>query len=637
MFSDSDIKALLRVCAAPQTSSSPPPLPLPPQYFELLSGSGVILERIARDEVEKRIVCNGDHEQTRTSIFRIASDLSLDSRTIERLLPLQREGWGRIGASTIVTTGEYKRLEEALRDSLENAVVLVSDFCRCEEIDLELFRKLLSSAVGEAGWHWIGHDKGWVSSVPFYEAKEQEVERLLEDCSRPIAISELLPHAGLPAPFLLKVVSGLIKSQVLKGTTDGTSYVPDVYIKEKQDLLVEELNRNGVIAAAVLQKAGVDEPEAFVREKAPTARLLDSNFITSDFVAHVESLVIGNVEQSGWSNVKDPDLRLTTADEKALRKVILKDLPELSEVEDRIISKSLESTLVYRALQFSAQQAESLYKRKTKDGNNTAVLKQQDLLKYLTTTNSSIAPTIISSFMNKIYPQASEKFTTHVSGLITADIKAAKQSFVETHYARLLVHHSAMKDIRDPSLKTKLALVLWGYVQESFYGVAIEKLEAALEKDDDFDPRCLQKIKEALKKNPKKPEENLEELFAALTASFEELDMVLPSTDMINAKKSSMLQDMNSKILQKSKDASLLLLLTLVIIHATKRSGVLKISGKYVPKLLRELQKAGDITEAVAETLASVKDAIVAQKDISDEQAASLRRMGEACLYDLAP
>lgn len=43
-------------------------------------------------------------ERPRTSIVQLSSELSLEFRAIERLLPYNREGWGRIGASTIVTT-----------------------------------------------------------------------------------------------------------------------------------------------------------------------------------------------------------------------------------------------------------------------------------------------------------------------------------------------------------------------------------------------------------------------------------------------------------------------------------------------------------------------------------------------------
>lgn len=43
-------------------------------------------------------------ERFRTSIVQISSELSLEFKTIDRLLPYNFEGWGRIGASTIVTT-----------------------------------------------------------------------------------------------------------------------------------------------------------------------------------------------------------------------------------------------------------------------------------------------------------------------------------------------------------------------------------------------------------------------------------------------------------------------------------------------------------------------------------------------------
>lgn len=43
-------------------------------------------------------------ERSRTSVVQLSSELSLEFKTIEKLLPYNCEGWGRIGTSTLVTT-----------------------------------------------------------------------------------------------------------------------------------------------------------------------------------------------------------------------------------------------------------------------------------------------------------------------------------------------------------------------------------------------------------------------------------------------------------------------------------------------------------------------------------------------------
>lgn len=67
---------------------------------------------------------------------------------------------------------------------LDNRVVQVTDFCRRNEIDADLLRKLLppmAAAGTTAGgsWQWLGHDRTWIVGTKFYEAREQDVKESL--------------------------------------------------------------------------------------------------------------------------------------------------------------------------------------------------------------------------------------------------------------------------------------------------------------------------------------------------------------------------------------------------------------------------------------------------------------------------
>jgi hypothetical protein len=55
-ISDTDIKSLFRLCVS-QTS---PAFPVPPTCLELASGTGVILEEMARAEIEARVIGERD-------------------------------------------------------------------------------------------------------------------------------------------------------------------------------------------------------------------------------------------------------------------------------------------------------------------------------------------------------------------------------------------------------------------------------------------------------------------------------------------------------------------------------------------------------------------------------------------------
>lgn len=69
-------------------------------------------------------------------------------------------------------------------------------------------------------------------------------------------------------------------------------------------------------------------------------------------------------DQQTELRLQELDLRLSAADQKALRQVILGDLPELIEVVERIVPRNLESVLEENSRSFAVQRAEATWKRR---------------------------------------------------------------------------------------------------------------------------------------------------------------------------------------------------------------------------------------------------------------------------------
>lgn len=74
-------------------------------------------------------------------------------------------------------------------------------------------------------------------------------------CVRPREISTVLADSQLPSVLLTRLVSKLVKSRVLEGTIESGYYVPEAYVIERQNSIVEELQRNGLIG--ILHFTGV--------------------------------------------------------------------------------------------------------------------------------------------------------------------------------------------------------------------------------------------------------------------------------------------------------------------------------------------------------------------------------------------
>jgi hypothetical protein len=91
--------------------------------------------------------------------------------------------------------GEFKRLSGDLSRELLNGVVQVAEFCRRNEIDADLFRKLLPPVAGEGTWQWLGHDRTWVVGTAFYKAKERDIQKSLIDEKRSVCCVGFMWHA----------------------------------------------------------------------------------------------------------------------------------------------------------------------------------------------------------------------------------------------------------------------------------------------------------------------------------------------------------------------------------------------------------------------------------------------------------
>lgn len=69
---------------------------------------------------------------------------------------------------------------------------------------------------------------------------------------RPQEISTVLAGSQLPSIFLTRLVSTLVKSRVLKGTIESGYYIPEAYVIDRQNSIVEELRRDGLIGTSHL-------------------------------------------------------------------------------------------------------------------------------------------------------------------------------------------------------------------------------------------------------------------------------------------------------------------------------------------------------------------------------------------------
>lgn len=568
----------------------------------------------------------------RTSVFGLGTELSLQPRVIERLLPVHLSGWGRVGAATIITTEEFVRLRDLLRQELETAVVQTPEFCRRNEIDTDLFRTLLPPRDE------IGQDGNFVWENQLWREKKATAQTALEGAISPVEIAGILPDV----PVAGKIVAELVKEGAVKGSTELGRFVPAAYVQQRHDALVAELQRNGVLAVEALRKERITNPAEFIGSRVPTARLLDSHFITPVYIAHISSYLLSRIESSSWTELTDPEQRLTPTDFKLLRPTILAELPELCLTADRLVPATLSATLSAQAEAFARSQADVAYRSSS---SSPSSFKGQDLQKhFLRTINLHSA--LATHFATTLGSTAVSAFAVRLQELRTADVAAATTSFVDRFYARFLVNLRALDSLSDVSLRSKLAADLLEHARTAG-AAAVDKLAAVLDDcgpSDDDEAAALETELAGMKtvlaeaKDAKKALPALQGLnthFAFLAGGGGSAPAIVE--EVFQRRKMAMLDEFAAQ-LRATPDPSLMLLLALVLTHARASGGgdegggggggVLRATGKYVPKLLKELKTMGKLGEAQAVQLAEVKELVVKGAPVDEESRAAVRRIG---------
>lgn len=118
----------------------------------------------------------------RTTIFFIAGVLNIDVQSVERLLPVDKPGWGRVGHTVIITAPEFERLRLSLQHEVLNGVVSVTGFCKAHQVDDDFFRSILPPWDGS--WKWLGVKGEFVYGVKFWQACKVETEEVLSKVQR---------------------------------------------------------------------------------------------------------------------------------------------------------------------------------------------------------------------------------------------------------------------------------------------------------------------------------------------------------------------------------------------------------------------------------------------------------------------
>jgi hypothetical protein len=238
----------------------------------------------------------------RTTIFALASHLSLDLPTTTKLLStLPTDTHAKCGEAVILTAAELGRLRRMLAEALEVGIVVVAEFCARQEVEEALVLRLLAGVAGAPVAWGGGVERKWCFLPRGFERAVEEVEVKLWGVQEPVALGEVVEG---PREWARMVGLEAVGKGRLEGCVEGERFVPECYVGEKREELVGKLRKEGVLGVQEVEEVGLKDMVGFVREKVQGVKLLGAVFVTQGFVARVLGEVLGGVEESGWGVVK---------------------------------------------------------------------------------------------------------------------------------------------------------------------------------------------------------------------------------------------------------------------------------------------------------------------------------------------
>ncbi|KAF8468779.1 hypothetical protein BDZ91DRAFT_781764 [Kalaharituber pfeilii] len=345
----------------------------------------------------------------------------------------------------------------------------------------------------------------------------------------------------------------------------------------------------------------------------------------------LESMIRKLLDAEGWAEVKVGDLyasldtkltgsqdskyRLSAGDQKMLRKMIRGRIRGIEEQAGYLVAPWLKSSITEKAQSYAIQQAELVSVLGSGEEVLSVTIKWQEVIFHLSL-----------EMENAIVTDSAAKFTEHIKHLHSTAIATAKRDFCDKGYTRFQVHYTALDGICDTSLRSKLAGDLVEYSQDLLLA-QLEKLENLMKGTEmDISPFADFKAMLQVTQKAAKPEWSLEDFERKLTTFMEAVSIPLPTGEAIAFKKKEVVGDLKTQ-LQKTKDGPLALTITLILLHAEQGPGVLKASGKYVPKLLKILQ--AKVHKNTWDELVRIKHAVTSRTQLLEDDFSRLRQIAD--------
>ncbi|KAK6522074.1 hypothetical protein TWF281_002643 [Arthrobotrys megalospora] len=583
-----------------------------------------------------------DDGKDRITFNEASKRLDVDDKYVSAIIAtLSEDEWG-VNGREIIPKQPFAQLENTLRNQLASKVITVITYTREQDITLEFLKKLVGYLERE--WdlkvRWLGGR--YIYSQKFFEEVIEEVKEEVQDVEIPVEFEEIAVVKGgnWPVEFGQRVLADVGKDGDVDGVWMGSTFVPTVYKVRRQDEVVEMLKRDGVVGVKVVKRGYIDRAEEFLKEKVGEVLLLKENYVTNEWLEGIEKTAEKEVEDTGVVDFRELASKLTPEEQTNVQERFRKkQTRKLLEHGGCLVAKELTDEMLKASLAYAKEDAEVAWAA-TEKGRPMALasgLSWRSLSMSLVKENAEVPQAVLDSIAQSMLPKISVKYVERVGELRETANAAARVYFVDKVYLRFVVNSAAIEKIQDAGVQEKLAQDLAVYYQK-IIGDGLTKLrdrvaDTQSQRMNERIEDAISSVKNVFSSDDIKPMAGLHVIQQELESLMKDIGVnrateeAEEGKEAVTAKIAEMRRELKTQ-LEKASDLSLMLLVVLILLFSEHEGGILRATGKYAPKILKQLRHR--LTEADYEFLSSVKGAVIARSSMGGEDVERLRGVGMA-------
>ncbi|KAF3202553.1 hypothetical protein TWF679_010798 [Orbilia oligospora] len=630
MFTKSELSGILQALQTVEDATIIP----------VKSGGGVC----SRQHIVKGLNGLIDSGKSRISFNEASKLLDVDDKYISAIVSaLPEDEWGLNGRE-IIPKQPFAHLENTLRTHLASRVVTVITYSREENITIEFLKKLV--AYLEREWdlkvYWLG--ERYIYSQKFLEGVVERVKDDVKDAEAPVEFEELtvVKEGNWPVEFGQKVL-GTVGREDAYGTWTGGTFVPSIYKTHRQDEVVDILKNEGIIAVKAVKRGYIDKPDEFLRKRVGEVSLLKEHYVTKEWLEGVMKAAEKELEDNGVTNVKELASKLTPEEQLNVQELFRKkQTRKLLEHGGCLITRELLDELLKSCFGYAKEEAERTWAATEK---GTATEKGRPIALTSITSWRSLSAFFMKddrllqaasdSIAQSFLPKVSASYSDRIGELREMANAAARVQFVDKVYLRFVINRAAIEKIQDPGVQGKLAQDLMIYYQKMIVD-GLTKLRDRVA--DTQSQRMNERIEDAIStvtnvfsSDDIKPIAGLHVIQQELESLMKDIGVNRSTGEEFDASVKNKMEEMRNELrvqLGKASDLSLMLLVVLILLFSEHEGGILRATGKYAPKILKQLRHR--LTDADYEFLNYVKGAVIARSSVGGEDVERLRAWGSS-------